>query len=136
LFRALKHFTLYLVGAPKLVVEVDASSIKGMLNNPDVKISSPMNQWIREILEHSFKLVHVPGQRHQAPDALSRHRYTEADGPPESDPGDSSDDEPPPPPEESWNADEETLYPPDEVGRRHCIDSIFWTARTPESPRF
>jgi len=115
LFRALKHYTLYLVGAPKLVVEVDASSIKGMLNNPDVKISAPMNRWIREILEHPFQLVHVPGQRHQAPDALSRRRYTEADGPPEPDPGDSSDDEPPPPPENLWDADEATLYPPEET---------------------
>ena len=114
LFRALKHFTLYLVGAPKLIVEVDASSIKGMLNNPDAKITSPMNRWIREILEHPFKLVHVPGQRHQAPDALSRRRYTEEDGPPEPDPDDSSDDEPPPPPEPGWNPDTDTLCPPDE----------------------
>ena len=114
LFRALKHYTLYLVGAPKLTVEVDASCIKGMLNNPDAKISSPMNRWIREILEHSFKLVHVPGKRHLAPDALSRRRYTEADGPPEPDPGDSSDDEPPAPPTFTREADEETLVPPEE----------------------
>jgi hypothetical protein len=50
LFRALKQYALYLVGAPKLIVEVDALCIKGMLNNPDVKILSPMNQWIQEIL--------------------------------------------------------------------------------------
>ena len=114
LFRALKHYTLYLVGAPKLTVEVDASCIKGMLNNPDAKISSPMNRWIREILEHSFKLVHVPGKRHLAPDALSRRRYTDADGPPEPEPGDSSDDEPPTPPAFTREADEETLVPPEE----------------------
>ena len=71
LFRALKHFTLYLVGVPKLIVEVDASCIKGMLNNPDSKLSSPMNRWIQGLLSFPFKLVHIPGKQHKAPDALS-----------------------------------------------------------------
>lgn len=39
LFGALKHYQLNLVGAPKLIVEVDAFSIKGMLNNPADRVS-------------------------------------------------------------------------------------------------
>ena len=118
LFRALKHYALYLVGAPKLTVEVDALCIKGMLNNPDAKISSPMNRWIQGILEYSFKLVHVPGVRHLAPDALSRRRYTEADGPPEQEPLDTSEDEDDAatlaPQDHSWDEDEITLAPQEE----------------------
>lgn len=79
LFRALKHFKIYLVGAPKIIVEVDASSIKGMLKNPESHPNAPLNRWIAGILEVDFQLVHVPGKDHQAPDALSRRRYTTAD---------------------------------------------------------
>ena len=130
LFRALKHFGLYLVGAPKLIVEVDASCIKGMLNNPDAKLSSPMNRWIQGILEQPFKLVHVPGKSHTAPDALSRRRYTEADGAQELDMMDSSDKESVYLPEDDLDEaahasldnflDGETLVPKDEFvkGRR------------------
>ena len=95
LFRALKHYALYLVGVNNLRVEVDASAIKGMLTRPDVKWASPLNRWIREIWEFRFKLAHIPGDRHKAPDALSRRRYTSVDGPLEKDPGDSSDEEHP-----------------------------------------
>jgi len=93
--------------------KVDVSCIKGMLNNLDAKISSPMNRWIWEILEHPFKLVHIPRKRYLAPYALSWWRYTEADGTPEPDSGDSSDDKPPVPPEPIWEPDEETLAPQD-----------------------
>ena len=79
LYRALRHFRIYLVGVPSLIVEVDASCIKGMLNNPDFQASAPVNRWIRGILMYDFGLVHVPGKQHKAPDALSRRRYTEDD---------------------------------------------------------
>ena len=79
LFRALKQYRIHLVGVPKLIIEVDASSIKGMLNNPDSQASAPLNRWIRGILMYDFELVHVPGHKHKAPDALSRRRHTEAD---------------------------------------------------------
>ena len=79
LFRALRQFRIYLIGAPSLIVEVDASSIKGMINNPDSQASQPINRWIRNILLFDFHLLHVPGARHKAPDALSRRRYTQAD---------------------------------------------------------
>jgi transposase InsO family protein len=94
LFKALREFRIYLVGAPKLIVEVDASSIKGMLNNPDVQASEPLNRWIRKVLMYDFELVHVPGRKHKAPDALSRRRYTSADEPLGGDSEDSLDEEP------------------------------------------
>ena len=100
LFRALRHFRIHLVGVPKLIVEVDASSIKGMLNNPDIQASAPLNRWIRGILMYDFELVHVPGHRHKAPDALSRRRYTTADEALGLDSEDSTDEDignPPPP---------------------------------------
>ena len=81
LFRALKAYKIHIVGVSKLKVEVDASCIKGMLNNPDVQASAPLNRWIRGILLYDFELVHVPGNKHRAPDALSRRRYTSADEP-------------------------------------------------------
>lgn len=92
LSRALRHTRIHLVGVPKLIVEVDASSIKGMLNNPDSQASAPLNRWIRGVLMYDFELVHVPGHKHKAPDALSRRRYTVADRPPELDPEESMDE--------------------------------------------
>ena len=79
LFRALRQFRIYLIGAPRLIVEMDASCIKGMINNPDSQASQPINRWIRNILMFDFELLHIPGAKHKAPDALSRRRYTKAD---------------------------------------------------------
>jgi len=79
LFRALRQYELYLAGISKLVVEVDASYIKGMLKNPQPGGKGPENRWIRGILLFYFDLVHIPGHKHKAPDALSRRRYTRAD---------------------------------------------------------
>ena len=77
LFRALRHFRLYLIGVQNLHVEVDAKSIKGMLNNPDLQPNATMNRWIQGILLFDFKLVHVPAKDHSAPDALSRRSSME-----------------------------------------------------------
>ena len=43
LFRALRAYKIYLVGAPNLQVEVDAKYIKGMLNNPDIQPNAAIN---------------------------------------------------------------------------------------------
>lgn len=86
LFRALKRFRPHLMGARELIVEVDASSIKGMLKNPDT-LGTPLDRWVAGILQFDFKLVHVPAYRHKGPDALSRRRYASNDEEtPESDP--------------------------------------------------
>ncbi|CDO69490.1 hypothetical protein BN946_scf184662.g10 [Trametes cinnabarina] len=70
LFHALQATKLYLIGICNLVVKVDARSIKGMLNNPDLAPSASMNRWILAILTFHFRLAHVPGTLH-GPDSLT-----------------------------------------------------------------
>jgi hypothetical protein len=72
LYRAIRHWRLHLVGARKLVVEVDAKYIRGMLNEPDLQPNATMNRWIQGIMLFDFKLVHVPAEQFKGPDALSR----------------------------------------------------------------
>jgi len=73
LFRALHATRLYLIGARNLIVEVDASYIRGMLSNPNIQPNAAVNRWIAAILLFDFKLVHVPASKHKGPDGLSRH---------------------------------------------------------------
>ena len=70
LYRALRHFALYIIGALNLFVEVDALYIKGMLNAPDLQPSASVNRWIQGILMFDFILVHVAGIKFVGPDAL------------------------------------------------------------------
>lgn len=79
LYRALRAWRLYLVGVKKLMVEVDAKYIKGMLNEPDLQPNAAINRWIQGILMFDFTLVHVPGLKHIAPDALSRRELGEGE---------------------------------------------------------
>jgi len=72
LYRALRHWRLYIIGVKNLIVEVDAKYIKGMLNEPDLQPNATINRWIQGIKLFTFKLVHVPADRHRGPDALSR----------------------------------------------------------------
>jgi len=72
LFCALRATRLYLIGARNLIVEVDASYIRGMLSNPDIQPNAAVNRWIAAILLFDFKLVHVPASKHKGPDGLSR----------------------------------------------------------------
>ncbi|KAA1473772.1 hypothetical protein DENSPDRAFT_758564, partial [Dentipellis sp. KUC8613] len=72
LFRALRHFSLYIIGVRNFYVEVDAKYIKGMLNAPDIQPNAAVNRWIQGILMYDFTLVHVPAERFRGPDALSR----------------------------------------------------------------
>ena len=77
LYRALRHFRLYLVGVKTLHVEVDAKYIKGMLNEPDLQPNATINRWIQGIGLFDFTLIHVPAERFKGPDALSRRMPTE-----------------------------------------------------------
>jgi hypothetical protein len=81
LFRSLCATRLYIIGVKKLIVEVDAKYIRGMLNNPDIQPNATINRWIAGILLFDFKLVHVPGATH-GPNGLSR-RPAQPDNPPE-----------------------------------------------------
>jgi len=85
LYRALRQLKMYLIGVRRLIIEVDAKYIKGMLRNPDIEPSASINRWIMSILMFHFDLVHVPGTHH-GPDGLSRRRPQPDDEPePEDD---------------------------------------------------
>ena len=62
---------MHLIGAKKLIVEVDAKYIRGMIEKPDMLPTAPMNRWIQGILLFDFKLVHVPAAQFKAPDGLT-----------------------------------------------------------------
>ena len=87
LMKALDRFRSYVGNSRRdLIVEVDASSIKGMLKNPDLQPSAIINRWISNIKRYIDNVVHVPATKHVGPDALSRRRHTsEDDEPPDSD---------------------------------------------------
>jgi hypothetical protein len=72
LFRALQEERIHLVGVRDLIIEMDASSVKGMLNNPDLQPNATINRWIAAIKLFDFTLVHVPAAQHKGPDGLSR----------------------------------------------------------------
>ena len=78
LYRALVEFRAHISQVKNLVVQVDASSIKGMLGKPD-KQPGALNRWILAVKQFNFQLEHVPADKHKGPDALSRRRYTSAD---------------------------------------------------------
>ena len=82
---ALQAYWLYIIGVKNLHMEIDASYIEGMLNNPDIQPGAAVNRWIVGIKLFHFELVHVPGKLHNVPDGLS-HR---ADSP--NDPVDDED---------------------------------------------
>ena len=79
LYRALRNWRIYIIGVKRLIVEVDAKYIKGMLNEPDLQPSAAINRWIQGIKLFTFELVHVPAERHQGPDALSRRPVAEGE---------------------------------------------------------
>jgi hypothetical protein len=72
LFRALREERIHLIGVRDLVVEMDASSVKGMLNNPDLQPNATINRWIAAVKLFDFRLEHVPAVQHKGPDGLSR----------------------------------------------------------------
>jgi transposase InsO family protein len=78
LYRALYEWRRHIIGAKKLIVEVDAKYIKGMLKNPDLVPNAAINRWIHGIKLFDFQLVHVPADRHRGPDALSRRPLTDS----------------------------------------------------------
>ena len=90
LFRALKQTQLYTIGVKKLVVEMDAKFIKGMINNPTLHPNDAVNRWIAAILLFDFDLVHVPADKHTGADGLSR-RPRDSDDPPLEDPDELED---------------------------------------------
>ena len=70
---------LYIIRVKNLHVEIDASYIKGMLNNLDIQLGAAVNRWIVGIKLFHFDLVHVPSTLHNALDGLSRHTHSPND---------------------------------------------------------
>src|SRR5882724_11485064 len=70
-WHALQAYRLYIIGVKNLRVEIDASYIKGMLNNLDIQPGAVVNRWIIGIKLFQFELVHVPGCLHTGLDGLS-----------------------------------------------------------------
>ena len=60
LMKALVYFWTDVTGLKNLIVEVNASNIKGMLYNPDLHPLAIINHWISNIKEYDFHQVHVP----------------------------------------------------------------------------
>ncbi|KIN96364.1 hypothetical protein M404DRAFT_33342 [Pisolithus tinctorius Marx 270] len=56
-----------------------------MINNPDLQPNATINQWITGVLLFSFKLMHVPANRHAGPDGLSHHPWSELNPPKDDD---------------------------------------------------
>ena len=79
LFRALKQTQLFMIGVKKLIIEMDAKFIKGMLNNPTLHPNDAINRWIAAILLFDFELVHVPAEKHTGADGLSRRPHATND---------------------------------------------------------
>jgi hypothetical protein len=65
---------------------MDMQFICGMLNNPDIQPNTTINRWITAILLFDFKLVHIPANKHQGPDSLSRHEPTDGEEDKDDDP--------------------------------------------------
>jgi hypothetical protein len=86
LYRALRHWRLYIIGVLALQVEVDAQYIQGLLNNLDLQPDAAVNRWIQGILMFHFALIHVPATKFQGPNALSRRE------PQQGEPVESDDD--------------------------------------------
>jgi hypothetical protein len=78
--RALHTLQAFIAGIKKLVLEIDAKYIKGMLNNPNLIDRSVINRWITHIQLYDFELQHFPKEEHKGPDGLSQRRLIEADG--------------------------------------------------------
>ena len=63
---------MHVVGITNLVVEMDVQYVRGMLSNPNIQPNAAINRWITTILLFNFKLIHIPAEKHQGPDGLSR----------------------------------------------------------------
>ncbi|KAE8219308.1 hypothetical protein CF326_g8985, partial [Tilletia indica] len=82
-YKAIRKMRYHLLGV-RFILEVDAISLKQMLNRPD--LSNPaMARWVAHLKQYDFSVRHIPGRLHIIPDGLSRtnfHNSTPADDEP------------------------------------------------------
>jgi Integrase zinc binding domain/Integrase core domain/RNase H-like domain found in reverse transcriptase len=77
LFRALRALEHLLWGI-NVLVEMDASFIKAMVNSPGLP-NAAATRWIVYIRLFDLEFKHIPGTSHQAPDGLSRRAHADED---------------------------------------------------------
>ena len=75
---ALQHSYYWVAGCRNLIVETDASYIKGMLQNPTLMPNATISRWIEDIKMYHFDLEHIPGKLFGA-DGPSRRRRQPGD---------------------------------------------------------
>ena len=71
LMRALQTSRYWLLGCRKLIVEMDAKYLKGMLSNLGIGPNATIICWVKEVLMYHFTLCHVLGKTFSM-DGLSR----------------------------------------------------------------
>lgn len=79
--RAVRHY----VHGTRFILEVDCSAIKQMISNP-VLPNGPEGRWCWYIKMNDFILKHVPAEKHQVPDGLSRRDRAAEDTASDTDP--------------------------------------------------
>ena len=72
---ALKRAKYFTLGCKDLVLAVDHMPLLAILGNKNLdEVENPRLQRLKEkTLRFNFKIIHVPGVKHKAPDATSRH---------------------------------------------------------------
>ncbi|KAE8241373.1 hypothetical protein A4X13_0g7444 [Tilletia indica] len=76
-YKAVRKTRYHLIGTP-FVLEVDAASLRQMINQPDVS-NAAMLRWIAHLRLYDFEIRHVPGKLHVIPDGLSRTDFENAE---------------------------------------------------------
>ncbi|KAE8215353.1 hypothetical protein CF326_g9735, partial [Tilletia indica] len=69
-YKSIRVLRYYVYGT-KLILEVDAASLREMINSPDVP-NAAMTRWIAYLKYFDVEVRHVPGKKHTLPDGLSR----------------------------------------------------------------
>ena len=62
LMRALQASRYWLLGCRKLIVEMDAKYLKGMLSNPGIAPNATIMYYVEDVLIYHFTLCYVPGK--------------------------------------------------------------------------
>jgi hypothetical protein len=76
-FRALKDLRHRIWGI-HFRLDVDAKFLAEMIKSPDLP-NAPMTRWVMYLTLFEFEVNHVPAEKHQAPDGLSRRKHSPLD---------------------------------------------------------
>ncbi|KAE8235092.1 hypothetical protein A4X13_0g9615, partial [Tilletia indica] len=76
-YKAVRKIRYHLIGT-RFTLEVDAASLRQMINQPDVS-NAAMLRWIAHLRLYDFDIRHVPGKSHVIPDGLSRTDFENAE---------------------------------------------------------